>query len=173
MLAARYAGASVGRARDRAQRLLADVGLADRMRHRRRRLSRPPPSWPSACRTSRSAPLFADDAAAVRRLSLADDRAAHDAATAAGARYVDLFSLTRRARDTPGFLSADRFHPSDEGCELMREVWTCLVNRYQVFLFKNANHLAHWRERLTSDEDVSSTSGRGGRRATACVCRSL
>jgi lysophospholipase L1-like esterase len=60
-------------------------------------------------------PLFADHAAAAQRLSLADDRAAHDAATAAGARYVDLFSLTRRARNTPGFLSADRFHPSDEG----------------------------------------------------------
>jgi putative ABC transport system ATP-binding protein len=39
MLPARYAGASVGRARDRAQRLLADVGLADRMRHKPAQLS--------------------------------------------------------------------------------------------------------------------------------------
>lgn len=60
-------------------------------------------------------PLFADHAAAVRRLAQADDRAARNAALAAGARYVDLFALTRRARETPGFLSQDRFHPSDEG----------------------------------------------------------
>jgi len=39
MLPARYAGVAVDRARDRAQRLLADVGLADRMRHRPAQLS--------------------------------------------------------------------------------------------------------------------------------------
>ncbi|MGD0473625.1 MAG: SGNH/GDSL hydrolase family protein [Candidatus Velthaea sp.] len=60
-------------------------------------------------------PLFADHAAEVRRLSQADDRAARETAVAAGGRYVDLFSLTRIARDMPGFLSQDRFHPSDEG----------------------------------------------------------
>lgn len=60
-------------------------------------------------------PLFADHAAAVRARARADDRAAREAAVAAGARYVDLFALTRRARETPGFLSQDRFHPSDEG----------------------------------------------------------
>jgi lysophospholipase L1-like esterase len=60
-------------------------------------------------------PLFADHAATVRALAQADDRAARGAAVAAGARYIDLFALTRRARETPGFLSQDRFHPSDEG----------------------------------------------------------
>jgi putative ABC transport system ATP-binding protein len=39
MLPARYAGASLSRARDRAKRLLADVGLADRMRHKPAQLS--------------------------------------------------------------------------------------------------------------------------------------
>jgi putative ABC transport system ATP-binding protein len=39
MLPARYAGVSLARARERAQRLLADVGLADRMRHRPAQLS--------------------------------------------------------------------------------------------------------------------------------------
>jgi lysophospholipase L1-like esterase len=60
-------------------------------------------------------PLFADRPAAVRQLALADDRAAHAAAAVAGARYVDLFSFTRRARGRPDFFSADRFHPSDSG----------------------------------------------------------
>jgi len=60
-------------------------------------------------------PLFADHAAAIRKLAQADDRAARDAAVANGAHYIDLFALTRRARETPGFLSQDRFHPSDEG----------------------------------------------------------
>jgi ABC-type lipoprotein export system ATPase subunit len=39
MLPARYAGVPLDRARERAQRLLADVGLADRMRHRPPQLS--------------------------------------------------------------------------------------------------------------------------------------
>jgi ABC-type lipoprotein export system ATPase subunit len=39
MLPARYAGVPLERARERAQRLLADVGLADRMRHRPAQLS--------------------------------------------------------------------------------------------------------------------------------------
>ncbi|MGD0473626.1 MAG: ABC transporter ATP-binding protein [Candidatus Velthaea sp.] len=39
MLPARYAGVAPGRARERAQRLLADVGLADRMRHKPAQLS--------------------------------------------------------------------------------------------------------------------------------------
>lgn len=60
-------------------------------------------------------PLFSDHAAAVRRLAQADDRAARNVVAGAGGRYVDLFALTRRARDTAGFLSQDRFHPSDEG----------------------------------------------------------
>jgi lysophospholipase L1-like esterase len=60
-------------------------------------------------------PLFADHADAVRRLALADDHAARDIVSAAGGRYVDLFTLTRSARNAAGFLSADRFHPSDEG----------------------------------------------------------
>jgi lysophospholipase L1-like esterase len=60
-------------------------------------------------------PLFADHAGAVKQLALADDRAARQAVTAAGGRYVDLFALTRRAHDAAGFLSQDRFHPSDAG----------------------------------------------------------
>jgi lysophospholipase L1-like esterase len=60
-------------------------------------------------------PLFADHAAAVRRLAQADDHAARAAIDAAGGRFVDLFALTRGARDAAGFLSGDRFHPSDEG----------------------------------------------------------
>ncbi len=59
-------------------------------------------------------PLFADHARAVHRLALADDRAARAAVAAAGARYVDLFGLTRNT-DATGFLSQDRFHPSDAG----------------------------------------------------------
>jgi len=39
MLPARYAGVAPERARERARRLLADVGLADRMRHRPAQLS--------------------------------------------------------------------------------------------------------------------------------------
>jgi ABC-type lipoprotein export system ATPase subunit len=39
MLPARYAGVPLDRARNRAQQLLADVGLADRMRHRPAQLS--------------------------------------------------------------------------------------------------------------------------------------
>jgi lysophospholipase L1-like esterase len=60
-------------------------------------------------------PLFADHAAAVRALAAADDRAARSAVDRVGGRYVDLFALTQRARDAAGFLSQDRFHPSDEG----------------------------------------------------------
>lgn len=60
-------------------------------------------------------PLFADHAAAVRQLARADDRAARRAAAAIGAGYVDLFTLTQRAHDVGGFLSQDRFHPSDDG----------------------------------------------------------
>ncbi len=60
-------------------------------------------------------PLFADHAAAVRELARADDRAARAIAASTGTRYVDLFALTRRMRDAAGFLSLDRFHPSDEG----------------------------------------------------------
>jgi len=64
-------------------------------------------------------PLFADHAAAIRQLAAADDRAAHAAVTAAGGRYVDLFSLTERDRGVAGFLSQDRFHPSDAGHALI------------------------------------------------------
>jgi ABC-type lipoprotein export system ATPase subunit len=39
MLPARYAGVAPERARERARRLLTDVGLADRMRHRPAQLS--------------------------------------------------------------------------------------------------------------------------------------
>jgi lysophospholipase L1-like esterase len=60
-------------------------------------------------------PLFADHAQSVRALSVDDDRVARDIAAAAGARYVDLFALTARMRNAAGFLSLDRFHPSDEG----------------------------------------------------------
>jgi lysophospholipase L1-like esterase len=60
-------------------------------------------------------PLFADHAKAVRRLAEADDRAAHAIVTAAGATYVDLFTLTLHTHDAAGFLSQDRFHPSDSG----------------------------------------------------------
>lgn len=60
-------------------------------------------------------PLFADHAAAVRRLAAADDRAAREAARDEGIRYVDLFALTARKHDAAGFLSQDRFHPSDDG----------------------------------------------------------
>jgi lysophospholipase L1-like esterase len=60
-------------------------------------------------------PLFADHAVSVRRLAQADDSAARAAVLSAGGRYVDLFALTRNARGAAGFLSQDRFHPSDEG----------------------------------------------------------
>ncbi len=60
-------------------------------------------------------PLFADHAAAVRRLAQTDDRVARTLATAAGASYVDLFALTARSHESAGFLSLDRFHPSDAG----------------------------------------------------------
>jgi lysophospholipase L1-like esterase len=62
-------------------------------------------------------PLFADHAATVRRLAQADDRAARAAVAAFGGRYVDLFALTLHERNAAGFLSEDRFHPSDEGHE--------------------------------------------------------
>jgi lysophospholipase L1-like esterase len=64
-------------------------------------------------------PLFADHANAVRRLAQADDRAAQHVIAANRGRYVDLFSVTRGERDAAGFLSEDRFHPSDEGHELI------------------------------------------------------
>jgi lysophospholipase L1-like esterase len=60
-------------------------------------------------------PLFADHARAVQRLSQADDLVARAAVTAAGGRYVDLFTLTQHAHGAAGFLSQDRFHPSDQG----------------------------------------------------------
>jgi lysophospholipase L1-like esterase len=60
-------------------------------------------------------PLFADHARSVRQLAAADDQVARRAALADGARYVDLFALTRRENDAAGFLSQDRFHPSDAG----------------------------------------------------------
>ena len=60
-------------------------------------------------------PLFTDHAGAVRRLAETDDRTAHDMVVAAGAKYIDLFALTRHAHHAVGFLSQDRFHPSDEG----------------------------------------------------------
>ncbi len=62
-------------------------------------------------------PLFADHASVVRRLAQADDRVARAIVGASGGRYVDLFALTRHERDAVGFLSEDRFHPSDEGHE--------------------------------------------------------
>lgn len=64
-------------------------------------------------------PLFADRADEVRALAEADDRAARAAARAAGAAFLDLFALTRGLRNAKGFLSADRFHPSDEGHRLI------------------------------------------------------
>ncbi len=60
-------------------------------------------------------PLFAEHARTVRALAHADDIAAGEIVAAAGGRYVDLFGLTRQAREAAGFLSQDRFHPSDEG----------------------------------------------------------
>lgn len=60
-------------------------------------------------------PLFTDHAVTVRRLARADDDAARKAVAAAGGRYVDLFTLTQHAHGAAGFLSQDRFHPSDEG----------------------------------------------------------
>jgi lysophospholipase L1-like esterase len=60
-------------------------------------------------------PLFAEHAGSVRKLAQSDDRAAREAVAAEGGRYVELFALTGRARDAAGFLSQDRFHPSDEG----------------------------------------------------------
>lgn len=60
-------------------------------------------------------PLFADHARTVHALAYADDIAARGIVADAGGRYVDLFSLTRQAREAAGFLSQDRFHPSDEG----------------------------------------------------------
>lgn len=60
-------------------------------------------------------PLFADHARAIRRLAQADDQAAQTAVVRAGGRYVDLFALTRHIGEAAGFLSQDRFHPSDEG----------------------------------------------------------
>ncbi len=62
-------------------------------------------------------PLFADHAASIHRLAATDDRAARDAVTQGGGRYVDLFSLTRQARTSTSFFSQDRFHPSDVGHE--------------------------------------------------------
>jgi lysophospholipase L1-like esterase len=64
-------------------------------------------------------PLFADRARAVRALAAADDLAVRAAAHDAGAEFVDLFALTHGRRDPGGFLSADRFHPSNEGHRLI------------------------------------------------------
>jgi lysophospholipase L1-like esterase len=64
-------------------------------------------------------PLFADRAAAIHELAVADDRAARAAARAYGAAYVDLFAVTRSVHDPATFLSADRFHPSDAGHALI------------------------------------------------------
>jgi lysophospholipase L1-like esterase len=60
-------------------------------------------------------PLFAEHAANVRRLAAADDRVARAVVRRAAGRYVDLFTLTRHIGNAAGFLSQDRFHPSDEG----------------------------------------------------------
>ena len=63
-------------------------------------------------------PLFADfDAAAVERLSRADDRAVRATAAHAHASFVDLFALSSAARHNVGFFSSDQFHPSDDGHE--------------------------------------------------------
>jgi len=63
-------------------------------------------------------PLFADfDAAAVERLSRADDRAVRATATRTHASFVDLFTLSSAARHNVGFFSSDQFHPSDDGHE--------------------------------------------------------
>jgi acyl-CoA thioesterase-1 len=60
-------------------------------------------------------PLFADHASAILELANEDDRAARAAAAAHGAAYVDLFAVTNAMHDPARFLSADRFHPSDDG----------------------------------------------------------
>jgi lysophospholipase L1-like esterase len=73
-------------------------------------------------------PIFSDERAAVAALSAADDRAVRAAAAAAGARFVDFFTITHRA-GTNGerFFSRDRFHPSDAGYALLSsELWPAL-----------------------------------------------
>jgi lysophospholipase L1-like esterase len=60
-------------------------------------------------------PLFADHAGNVSALAAADDRTVRAAAHSAGAQFVDVFALTHARRDPTRFLSADRFHPSNEG----------------------------------------------------------
>ncbi|MGP6189902.1 MAG: SGNH/GDSL hydrolase family protein [Vulcanimicrobiaceae bacterium] len=74
-------------------------------------------------------PLFADHAREVRALASTDNDAARVAARAAGAQFVDLFALTHGRRDPARFLSADRFHPSDEGDRLIASALTPVVNR--------------------------------------------
>ncbi len=74
-------------------------------------------------------PLFADHAGEVRWLAAADDRVARAAAQAAGAQFVDLFALTHDRRDPAAFLSADRFHPSDEGHRLIATAVIPVVRR--------------------------------------------
>lgn len=60
-------------------------------------------------------PLFADSFAKTEALSRIDDLAVRRSARAAGAAYVDLFTITRRLGTNPAFFSSDDFHPSDAG----------------------------------------------------------
>ena len=67
-------------------------------------------------------PLFADEQAAIAAASARDDRSVRNAASAAGAAFVDLYSVTRAQRDAARFLGRDRFHPSDRGYALFARV---------------------------------------------------
>lgn len=74
-------------------------------------------------------PLFAAERDAIAAASREDDRAVRSAAAAAGASFVDLYTVTHAARDAAGFLSGDRFHPSDRGYALLTGVLTPVLDR--------------------------------------------
>jgi lysophospholipase L1-like esterase len=66
-------------------------------------------------------PIFSDERGPIGILSGVDDTAAHQAARAHGARYVDFFTLTQQQHGLGDrFFSRDRFHPSDAGYALLK-----------------------------------------------------
>jgi lysophospholipase L1-like esterase len=74
-------------------------------------------------------PIFAGARGAVHDLVLRDDRAVRAAAHAAGAAFVDLFTVTHGARDPQRFLGRDRFHPSDDGYRLLAAAFAPVLAR--------------------------------------------
>jgi lysophospholipase L1-like esterase len=74
-------------------------------------------------------PIFANERAETLAAAQRDNRAVRTAARAAGAAFVDLFTLTHAMHDPQRFLSRDRFHPSDAGYAMLAKALTPVLAR--------------------------------------------